>query len=318
MSWGGVVGSAVKVHQTHEQQLAILKGRGMDLGDPESAAATLQRVNYYRLSGYWYPFRRESSAGREDDFRPGTRFSDVVALYEFDMRLRAASFAALAPVELAVRAHLGHELGRIDPQVHLNPDKLGPTARRGNGYDKWLKRYKEKLERSREDFVLHHRDKYDGQLPIWVTVDLLDWGSLSNLYGFASRDVQNAVAGACGLSAPQLTSWLRVLNLLRNTCAHHGRLFNRVHAITPKMPSVGRQPELDAVSKAWSSERGPRVKVWSRTFGQLTLVQFLLMRLGAGRSCLLPAVVLSFPSIEIVPITQMGVPHGWRDTPLWG
>ncbi|MFC8730922.1 Abi family protein [Luteimicrobium sp. NPDC057192] len=64
---------------------------------------------------------------------------------------------------------------------------------------------------------------------------LLDWGALSYLYGFASPHVQDAVADACGLLAPQLTSWLKALNLVRNTCAHHGRLFIRVHTITPNL-----------------------------------------------------------------------------------
>ena len=54
------------------------------MGDRESAEATLRRVNYYRLSGYWYPFRKQAEGGREDDFYEGTRFSDVVSLYEFD------------------------------------------------------------------------------------------------------------------------------------------------------------------------------------------------------------------------------------------
>ena len=293
------VGESVKAYKTYAQQVEILAGRGMDMGDRASAVATLRRVNYYRLSGYWYPFRTQSPAGRRDDFYDGTRFSDVVALYEFDARLRAATFAALVPVELALRVLLGHD--------HVDPSLLGPTARRGDQYSKWAKRYETELHRSREDFVAHHRQKYGGRLPVWAATELLDWGILTYLYGFAPRNVQDAVADACELSAPQLTSWLKALNLVRNTCAHHGRLFNRVHTLVPKLPADGRQPDLDALSTDWS-----------RTFGQLTLVQFLSDRLGTGRSRLLPAVVNSFPTVQIVPISHMGVPDGWKDdSPLW-
>ncbi|MGH3435107.1 MAG: Abi family protein [Sciscionella sp.] len=299
------MGEDVKAYKTYAQQVEILAGRGMDMGDQESAVATLRRVNYYRLSGYWYPFRKQTPVGRQDDFYAGTRFSDVVALYEFDARLRAAAFAALVPVELAIRALLGHELGRVDPCAHLDPSLLGPMARRGDRHSKWVRRYEAELNQSREDFVEHHRQKYGGQLPVWAAIELLDWGSLTYLYGFAPRNVQDVVADACGLSAPQLTSWLKALNLVRNTCAHHGRLFNRVHTIVPKLPAVGRRPELDAVSTNWS-----------RTFGQLTLVQFLSERLGTGRSRLLPAVVKGFPAVQIVPITHMGVPDGWQDDSL--
>lgn len=297
----------VKAYKTYGEQVDILAQRGMDMGDRELAIQTLRRVNYYRLSGYWYPFRKQTSSGRQDDFYAGARFSDVVALYNFDARLRAATFSALMPVELAIRALLGHELGRIDPCAHLIPSKLGPTAQSGDRYPRWLERYKGELNKSREDFVAHHDKKYGGRLPVWAATELMDWGSLTYLYGFAPRHVQDTVAEACGLSAPQLTSWLKSLNLVRNTCAHHGRLFNRVHTIVPKLPKVGRHPDLDAVSTEWN-----------RTFGQLTLIQFLSDRLDLGRDTLLPAVMRSFPNVQIVPISHMGVPHGWQyNCALW-
>lgn len=297
----------VKAYKDYGQQVEILADRGMDMGDRGAAAEMLRKVNYYRLSGYWYPFRRKTSSGREDAFYAGTRFTDVVALYEFDARLRAATFAALMPVELAVRALLGHGLGRIDPCAHLDQLKLGPVAQKGDDYARWVRRYEEVLLQSREDFVAHHAEKYGGRLPVWAAIEILDFGSLAHLYGFAPQDVQRFVADACGLSAPQLTSWLRALNVMRNICAHHGRLFNRVHTIVPKLPRIGRHPDLDAVSADMS-----------RTFGQLTLIQFLSDRLGVGRSRLLPAVVKSFPAVRIVPNSHMGVPAGWQNaSPLW-
>lgn len=299
--------NGVKAHEPYARQVEILAARGMDMGDRESAEATLRRVNYYRLSGYWYPFRKQAEGGREDDFYEGTRFSDVVSLYEFDARLRAATFAALVPVELAIRALLGHELGRVDPCAHLDPALLGPTARRGDRYSIWLEKYRRELRWSREDFVKHHDKKYGARLPVWAAVEIIDWGSLTHLFRFAPPGVREKVADASGLSPSQLESWLKALNVVRNTCAHHGRLFNRVHTLTPKLPPVGRHPDLDASATDWS-----------RTFGQLTLVQFLSDRLGAGRSGVLRAVIKSFPPVQAVPITHMGVPDDWlSSSPLW-
>ena len=300
------MGEDVKAYRTYAEQVEILARRGMDMGDRDAAVETLRRVNYYRLSGYWYPFRKLTPSGREDDFYVGTRFSHVVALYEFDVRLRATTFAALAPVELAIRALLGHELGRIDPCAHLEPSRLGPTTRRGDQYSKWVRRYENELNQSRVDFVDHHRQKYGGRLPVWAATELMDWGSLTYLYGFSPRGVQDAVAGACELRAPQLTSWLKALNLVRNTCAHHGRLFNRVHTIAPKLPKAGLHSDLDAASEEWN-----------RTFARLTLVQFLSDRLGVGRSRMLPDVVKTFPAVTIVSLSHMGVPEDWQANPLW-
>lgn len=302
----------VKAYRRYDEQVALLAQRGMDVGHRDQAADVLRRVNYYRLSGYWYPFRRRTSAGRGDDFAAGTRLDDVVALYEFDARLRAATFSVLAPIELAIRALLGHELGRVDPCAHLDPALLGPTARDRSGgesesYRRWRAGYEGELGQSREDFVAHHHARYGGRLPVWAAVELLDWGALSYLYGFAPRTVQDSIADACGLRGPQLASWLKTLNLLRNTCAHHGRLFNRVHTLTPRLPTVGVHPDLDLATTQWN-----------RTFGQLTLVQFLLDRLGLGRMRMLPAVVSGFPQVALVPLAHLGAHGDWQATSrLW-
>ena len=299
--------ATIKAYRTYEQQVDLLSQRGMEVGDRNEAIAVLRRINYYRLSGYWYPFRQLHGTERSDDFFPGSRLADVIALYEFDARLKAATFSVLAPIELAIRALLGHELGRIDPCIHLNPAKLGPRAQSGHSYSKWLASYQAELDSAREDFVVHHHGKYAGILPVWAAVEVLDWGGLTYLFGFAPRVVQDEIAAACGLRAPQLENWLKALNLLRNTCAHHGRLFNRVHTIIPKLPTVGAHPDLDSATTSWN-----------RTFGQLTLIQFLLDRLELGRSALLPAVVKSFPVVRAVPIAHLGAQSSWQDaSPLW-
>ena len=297
----------IKEFKTYDEQIDILVRRGMDVGDRDGAALLLQQVSYYRLSGYCYPFRRlAASSGREDTFFPGTRLRDVVALYEFDSRLRAATFAALTPIELAIRAHLGHELGCLDPLIHLKPEMLGATAR-SSKYKHWRSRYDRELKSSREDFVKHHKQKYGGKLPVWAATEIMDWGSLTYLYELSPRNVQNTISSQCGLNAPQLRSWLKALNIVRNICAHHGRLFNRVHTISPKLPAQGTHTDLDCINTAWK-----------RTFGQLTLVQLLLDRLNVGDKKLLPTVVQSFPEVQIVPISHMGAPDNWQTASnLW-
>ena len=296
----------VKAYKSYAEQVEILRARGMEVDDRDAALDVLRRVNYYRLSGYWYPFRQLVAGNRIDKFYDGTAFSDVVALYEFDERLRAATFEALAPVELAVRAMLGHELGRIDPCVHLEPSQLAVTPSNSEQYARWRKRYESEVRTSREDFVKHHAAKYGGRLPVWAATELMDWGSLSYLYGFAPRNVQERIADAAELTAPQLSSWLKSLNILRNICAHHGRLFNRVHAIVPKLPRRGTHLDLE--------EGGLD---WSRTFGQLTLVRFLSDRLGVDESSALRDVVASYPTVRIVPLSHLGAPVEWARQELW-
>lgn len=298
-----------KVFKSYEQQVALLESRGMDI-DRDDAADVLSQVNYYRLSGYSFPFRKTvktpNGPTKSSNFLPGTTFSRVLELYDFDKTLRTTVFDALAPIEVSLRTCLGHELGKIDPEAHLKPDVLGAVAQkrvkgravRGSArYDSWLARYQVSVDESREEFVQHHRDCYDGVLPIWAAVEVLDWGSLSRLYGLSPRDVQESVAGDLGLTGPQLTTWLRSLNIVRNICAHHGRLFNRNIAVSRvKLPPPGKHPDLDAA--------GPYD---ARLFGNLSLIQYLRVRQGHGVSRPMTAWMKSFKPCGVVQWESLGV-----------
>ncbi|MCQ9387154.1 Abi family protein [Brevibacterium sp. 50QC2O2] len=300
-----------KQFKTYTQQIALLEQRGMTVEDPPSAVALLRQLNYYRLSGYWHPMRRfDSGTGQSlDVFRPGASFELVHQLYLFDEQLRNVVSGELARIELAVRALLGHALGAIDPFLHLKPELLGAPARqvvskRGDTrYEVWLKKYEAALRASREDFVAHHKKKYGGKLPIWAAVEVMDWGTLSHLYGMAPGCARNPVADACGLRAPQLESWLKSLNILRNYAAHHARLFNRVFDIKPRFSS---DPRL-AVAKG--SE--------NRVFTQLTLIQYLHHELKLSAATSLPALLTTYPENGVVPFKRIGAPEGWQQSALW-
>lgn len=187
----------------------------MSVSDSEQAESLLARLNYYRLSGYWYPMRRfaRPEGTAQSDFVEGTSFELVVALYEFDERLRHSVFTELDRVELAIRAMLGYELGRLDPLIHLHPQRLGPYAyyqpKDKQIYDIWFSKYENKLKTSKEDFVAHHQSNYGGEMPIWAAVEVMDWGMLSYLYAMSPNIARNRIAHRCDLTGPQLESWLK-------------------------------------------------------------------------------------------------------------
>ena len=208
----------VKQFKTYCEQVELLRQRGMRVNDPEHAEMLLARLNYYRLSGYWYPMRRFSQGDgtAQDKFVDGASFDLVVALYRFEEQLRHSVFIELDRVELAIRTKLGHELGRLDPLIYLDPQRLNARARQRNKdgrsvHEVWLRKYQSALKASKEDFVAHHKSKYGGTLPIWAAVEIMDWGMLSYLYGMSPNIVRKRIAQPCDLTGPQLESWLKFL-----------------------------------------------------------------------------------------------------------
>jgi abortive infection bacteriophage resistance protein len=300
--------AAVKQYLSYDEQVTRLRDRGMDVGNPGEAAAMLKRISYYRLSGYWYPFRRLVDGERLDTFFEGTTLADVSALYNFDSGLRAMTLAGLSQIELTVRASLGHELGRVHECAHLDPDLLGPLAQKRD-YQEWLGKYEREMLRSREDFVEHHQLKYGGMLPVWAAVEILDWGGLTQLFRLSPFHVQDAVADEFGLSRAQMGSWLKSLNIVRNVSAHHGRLFNRVFALAPKLPAPGRYPDLDACASPGLG--------FTRAFGHLSLIQFMLRKRGIGSPVLLPRTLANYPRVQRVPVSHTGAPEDWQHLSLW-
>ena len=83
-----------KPHLTFSEQVEQLKSRGMIINDAAFAEHVLATVGYYRMSGYWYPFRKqiEGQSTRSDDFIDGVSFEEVNKLRLFDKRLSSVLF----------------------------------------------------------------------------------------------------------------------------------------------------------------------------------------------------------------------------------
>ena len=207
----------------------------MVIDNIEAAQKALETISYYRLSGYSYPFRQydKESRTRSDQFSPKTNLEQVLALYRFDERLRTTTFQELSRIEVGLRALIGYALGTEHPYLHLASLRLGPSGfdkennHETDEYRRWISSYNRNLRRSQEDFIQHYKSEYSGKLPIWVAVHILEWGQLAMLFKMAPIHCQDSIANSLQLSRPQVNSWLENLRILRNICAHQGRLFNR-------------------------------------------------------------------------------------------
>lgn len=221
-----------KKWQSFRDQVTILESRGMIFEDKAKAEYILSQVNYYRLSGYWYSFRTQlTDITRSDEFIVNTRFEDVLNIYGFDKQLRLLCLQALENIEMSLRTNIAHTLGRISPTSHLNSDNFNQrfieSKNKYWNYNTWLNRYNEQIKKAKKSpFIDHHFNHYK-DLPIWVGIEVLDFGSISTLYTGLKGKQQQQISRLYGVSnAKVFASWLKSLNYIRNICAHHGRLWN--------------------------------------------------------------------------------------------
>lgn len=257
-----------KPWKSHSEQLDQLIDRGMAVTDRDLALDYLERIGYYRLSGYWFAFRERSEPlehGRKpkkarekriapDTFRAGTTFKNAVDLYVFDKQLRLLVMDALERIEVALRVDVSHTLGKLDRFAYLKPelfhDEFSVTLDKNSGvtrHHEWLGKHAQLIGRSKEEFVRHNKSKYGLPLAIWVACEVWDFGTLSTLFNGMREAEQDAISRQYGVSNGRVfATWLRSLNYLRNVCAHHSRLWNRNIVDQPKLPSTTEQSWVSA------------------------------------------------------------------------
>lgn len=308
--------------KSYADQLQILKDRGLLVGDDASALIDLERIGYYCLSGYWYPFRQHKAqpvglAFREDDFIVGSKFEDAVALYLFDKSLRLLALDALERIERAVRVDVAHLLGAYDcfaqheaSLFHGNfaKQKIAKGKYAGKTeHQVWLERYENLLRQNgRQPFVSHNLTKHQ-RLPIWVAVEIFDFGALSRLFAGMKFIDKEAIAAKYGLAnGRQLEQWLRSLNFIRNVAAHHSRMWNM--NILENSPA----PSFDPVWQSLSN---------TRPFLYFCIMQRLMERIRPNSRWRdrFKALVKAFPEPENKAVTgkDFGLVEGWEQWQLW-
>ena len=104
-----------KPFRTIEEQLKILRSRGLIIDDEARAGAFLYRNNYYRISGYSLTLREN------DRFFEAASFQDIAEIHDFDHEFRSILFQQLLTIEVQIKSMYAYEFAKIHaPADYLN------------------------------------------------------------------------------------------------------------------------------------------------------------------------------------------------------
>lgn len=285
-----------------EQQLDRLIERGLIVTDREKALHYLSHINYYRLAGYVLPFEADHA---RHVIRGGTRFDDVINLYVFDRELRLLVLDALERVEVSVRTQWAYHLSHAT-HAHGYLDVTNATS--AKTYTRQLALVERAVDRSREVFIKHHKEKYTSPdlPPTWVACEVMSLGEISQWYGLLNPiALRKRIAAAYGLDQQVLGSALRHLSYVRNICAHHSRLWNREFVITFKAPRKGAELLRKALPMGESRQ----------LYATACLLVYLLDRISPRHSW--PRRLAGLIDEYKVDTGAMGFPKDWRTHALW-
>lgn len=225
--------------RTLEEQLSILKNRGMKFHDEQLARTYLTRVSYFRMKYFWIDLIDENS----DEFKDNVYFEDVIERYEFDKSLREILFNAIETLEVGLRARIistlslatGTGLWYLDDSLFENKDYhedfvLDLKYEFGRSTDPFARNFISENTRWEEDSLAG--DNPDA----WMIIETATFGTLSKMYKNlkAQSPMQSAIANEFGIySSKELSSWLEAISVLRNTIAHHSRLWYKIFTKKP-------------------------------------------------------------------------------------
>ncbi len=295
---------------TIQQQIAILKERGLIIEDNDNAPHWLSNISYYRLGEYWHSMQSDKE---RHSFKPNSRFADVINLYEFDRELRILLFDIIAKIEISLRTKLIYELSHEISPWWFQDFSIFKDSK---ALIKTLSNLEEEISRSKDPTIKHHNKKYkqDGRFPpAWKTLEQTSFGSLSKLYGNLNNTIKSKdeIAKAFGaINHIYLPSWLQAIAQIRNYCAHHSRLWNRNLPATVKLLPNPPHPWID------DKDNIPKQHEFHMLYIHLCLLKYLLniVRPENNFATQMQELFIKYPNVDP---NALGMKPNWKKEPLW-
>lgn len=280
----------------------LLQTRGLIIDDSVKAERYIQNIGYYRLSVYMHPLL--SFPKEKHCFKANTNFKQVLSLYRFDKKLRLLIFNEIEKIEIAIRSHI----------INTISDKLNDSFWLTNKlhfinqqkFNKTIQLINNELDHSREDFIIHFKQKYINTYPpAWILSEILPFGVLTNIFSnLKNKGIKKQIALQFGLQLKPFESWLTIITLTRNACCHHTRVWNKQNSIIPMEPKI--------IAKAWIKTPVSKLRIYY----DLCIIKWFL-------NCISPCNELTSKIIDLlnkfpnIDIKAMGFPNNWQKEELW-
>ena len=284
-----------KSHLSYEEQIELLESRNLIISNEQFAIKKLKHLNYYRLSAYFYPFFEE-----KNKFKNDVKFEDILQLYYFDKELRNLLFYAIEKIEVYIRTQISYTLSKSDGVFAYTKKELFHDEK--YHYD-ILKIIQNETNRSKEIFVKEFYEKYNEEyLPIWSMVEIISFNTLSRIYANLKESHRKEIIKDINIKPFVFQRWLHTLTYVRNICAHHSRLWNKILAIEPMKPK--NQKAFEVISN-------------KKMFFVLSMIEFLFGQIDDEEFDFKYELKGLFKKYPKVKLESMGFIENWEQNPIW-
>lgn len=178
-------------YKSFDEQIAILKSRGVEINDYEFARNALMTFPYYSIiNGYKDMFLKQKEP---DVYRAGTSFEMLYQVHWIDIQVSNIIFKYSLAVEERLKALVSNIIARnfsIDEEKYLDKRNYSKARSQRGKIDDFMQAIEDAKQTSK---IAQHYIKEESNLPPWIAAEIISFGSMVNWYSALSLNEKKEV-----------------------------------------------------------------------------------------------------------------------------
>lgn len=216
-----------KTFKNLDEQIEILKNKGLIIKDIDYAKSILLRENYFFLTGYKFLFVKSSLDKR---FIFNATFEELYATFIFDRQLRNILFKNILVFENNLKSILSYVMSKnhgYKEKNYLNRNNFVHDNSKNKQINDLIHKMKRQISiNAKQHTATRHFISNYGYIPLWVVVKVLSFGLVGELYTILQYEDKKEIADIFRIDIDSLQNYLPILANYRNLCAHEDICYN--------------------------------------------------------------------------------------------
>ena len=210
-----------KSFKSLDEQVEILRSKGLIIEDEELTKQILLRENYFFINGYRVLLMNSYA---DKSFIIGATFRELYSIFLFDRYMRNILFKNLMIIENQLKSIISYQLSKkygYRDKDYLNPKNFTGDKTKSRRVKDVIEKMKRQIRINGANHMatMHYINNY-GYIPLWFLVKVLSFGIVCELFSILKQEDKISVADMFSVNTDYLESFLPILSNYRNLCAH--------------------------------------------------------------------------------------------------
>jgi len=218
---------ANKVFKNLDEQIEILKDKGLIINDIVYAKEILLRENYFFIMGYRHVFLKHDTTRK---FKDGTTFEELYSLFVFDRMFRNIIFKNILIVENNYKSIFSYTLSKnygYKEKYYLDAKNFDNDKAKQRQINDLVRKVKRQFRVNGKNHgaTSHYMENY-GYIPLWIGIKVISFGLMSEMFSILKTEDKVAIADIYKITPEEMEIYLPILANYRNLCAHEDIVFD--------------------------------------------------------------------------------------------